>query len=107
LSDQNFSQETHSLLYDISKDKNIYFNNASLNINSLGEQVFHRGMILMHSGFDVVPYGWAVCDGGTYTFNGVESTTPDLRGRFIKAVVNSDEVAETDVHADNKVTLTK
>lgn len=107
LSDQNFSQETHSLLYDISKDKNIYVNNASLNITSLGEQVFHRGMILMHSGFDVVPYGWAVCDGGTYTFNGVESTTPDLRGRFIKAVVNSDEVAETDVHADNKVTLTK
>lgn len=39
------------------------------------------GIIVMWSG-TAVPFGWAVCDGGTY--NGL--TTPDLRGRFIVGV---------------------
>lgn len=42
------------------------------------------GAIIMWSG-TLVPVGWAVCDGGTY--NGL--ATPDLRGRFIIGMNNS------------------
>lgn len=43
-----------------------------------------RGMIIMHSGLGGIPSGWAPCDGGTYTYDGITSKTPDLRNRFIK-----------------------
>lgn len=42
------------------------------------------GLITMYSG-TVIPTGWAVCDGGTY--NGF--TTPDLRGKFIVGMNNT------------------
>lgn len=31
-----------------------------------------------------VPEGWGLCDGSAYTYNGRTTTTPDLRGRFIR-----------------------
>lgn len=42
------------------------------------------GVITMFSG-TLIPKGWAVCDGGTY--NGL--TTPDLRGKFIVGMDNT------------------
>ena len=38
----------------------------------------------MFSGSDLsVPAGWVLCDGRTVTINGVNVTSPDLRGRFV------------------------
>jgi hypothetical protein len=62
-------------------------------------------MIIMHSGFETVPYGWAVCDGGSYSFNGETITTPNLVGRFIKAVDNKLDVGSVDTNTNNEVTL--
>jgi hypothetical protein len=39
----------------------------------------------MYSGIADIPVGWAVCDGGEYTYKGVTTKTPNLIGRFIKA----------------------
>ena len=44
------------------------------------ENYFKRGMIIMHSGFESTPEGWAICNGDTYNYYGEEITTPDLRG---------------------------
>ena len=105
LSNRTFSQENDVLLYDTTKAKDIYVNSGILNITSISEQLFYRGMIVMHSGIQDIPEGWAVCDGGTYTFNGVESTTPNLVGRFIKAVDDVESISATDVHENNDFTL--
>lgn len=79
-------------MYDASKVKEVSVNaNGTLDIISVKEQSFIRGMIIMHSGIGGVPAGWAVCDGGTYTYDGVTSVTPDLRGRFIKSVTSSED----------------
>lgn len=61
-------------------------------INDLYKFIFHRGMIIMHSGSEKIPEGWAICDGGEYEFDGVKSTTPNLINRFIKAVATVEEV---------------
>jgi hypothetical protein len=54
--------------------------------------MFVRGMIVMHSGLENIPEGWAICDGKSYTFNGVTSITPNLLGRFIKATDSVDNI---------------
>lgn len=64
--------------------------------NIISNQVFQRGMIIMFSGISEIPEGWALCDGKTYTYNGVETVTPDLIGRFIKAVGTIDKIGPTD-----------
>lgn len=107
LSNQTFSSKTDTLLYDSTKAKDIYLNGSTLNITSVGEQLFYRGMIVMHSGIQPIPEGWAVCDGNSYTFNGVSSVTPNLVGRFIKATDSSSNVKAVDINPNNSVTLTK
>ena len=69
-----------------------------------------RGMIIMHSGLGGIPSGWAPCDGGTYTYDGITSVTPNLVNKFIKAVVsieNTGEVLNPDLTSDNEFTLEK
>lgn len=105
LENQVFSSTSNELLYDITKSKDIYLNNSVLNITSVGEQIFYKGMIIMHSGFETVPYGWAVCDGKSHIFNGESITTPNLVGRFIKAVDNQSSVGSVDTNNNNEVTL--
>ena len=108
LSDQNFLLETHPLLYDSTKYKTIYFSNDVLQINS--DQIIHRGMIVMHSGITPIPEGWAICDGNTYTYNGITSITPNLIGRFIKAVGSNTDVKEVnnpDLTSTNGFTIMK
>lgn len=56
-----------------------------INVRNPSSNSFVRGMIIMYSGVTEIPVGWAVCDGGTYTYLGVTTTTPNLIGRFIKA----------------------
>lgn len=107
LSNQTFASSSNVLLYDVTKSKDIYLNGSTLNITSIGEQLFYRGMIVMHSGIQPIPEGWAVCDGKSYTFNGVSSVTPNLVGRFIKATDSSGNVKAVDINTNNSVTLTK
>lgn len=56
------------------------------------------GVILMWAGTKNIPYGWAVCDG--------KNGTPNLLGRFIKAVGTSDEIGEIESELNNKNELT-
>ena len=49
---------------------------------------------MMHSGIQDIPVGWAICDGKTYTYNGISSTTPNLKDKFIKAVTNKKDIKE-------------
>ena len=45
---------------------------------------FVKGMIVMYSGSEQIPEGWAVCDGSTSTYQGETITTPNLVKKFIK-----------------------
>ena len=86
ISSYTFSSQQDPLLYDTSKNKEVYYSTKDgLTINIKLEQTFFKGMIVMHSGITNVPEGWAVCDGNTYTYNDVSTTTPNLIDKFIKA----------------------
>ena len=71
--------------------------NSSDNVANTSEfassNTFTRGMIVMYSGKDI-PKGWAICDGQSYTYNGITSETPNLSDKFIKMerLNNLDEV---------------
>lgn len=58
------------------------------------------GAILMWSGTEI-PYGWAICDGT----NG----TPNLIGRFVKAVATADQIGDnsSELNENNELTLTQ
>ena len=106
ISNYEFSEVNNHLLYDTSKVKDVYYFNNEVLVLCSAEHVFTRGMIVMHSGFETPPVGWAICDGGSYTYNGVTSQTPDLRNRFIKAVSTQEEVkAVTPLNDRNEFTL--
>lgn len=109
-----FDKNELNLLYDVSKIKDVYYQNSELQVVVTKEQTFFRGMIVMHSGFENPPVGWAVCDGGTYTYDGVTSTTPDLRNRFIKGAEQREDstyiiesVDNPDLTSTNEFTITK
>ena len=104
----SFSQSQHSLLYNSEKVKEIYNTSGKLNIISIPDVIFYRGMILMHSGIEPIPPGWAICDGKTYEYEGVKSKTPNLKNQFIKAVTSVAEIKQinnSDLNADNELTL--
>jgi hypothetical protein len=106
------NDDKYVLLYDTSKVKEVYLkDDGTLEIISIQEQAFIRGMIIMHSGIGGIPQGWAICDGRTEKYDGVTSTTPDLRGRFIKAVISSEDTPgpskDLDVNENNEFTITK
>lgn len=85
----NFNNTDFPILYDTSKVKTLYFENGILKEAITQSQTFTRGMIVMHAPNIPIPYGWAICDGNTYTFEGSSVKTPNLVGKFIKAA-NSD-----------------
>lgn len=95
-SDQNISY--NPALYDpaFAKELTLIVNNQNYYIKVLRkrEQTFFRGMIVMHSGTTAIPEGWAICDGKIYQYLGEEIQTPNLTGRFIKAVATSEDVGE-------------
>lgn len=110
VSDYTISQTSNPILYDVSKVKDVYFSNGVLSITSGTDQVFVRGMIVMHSGIAAIPEGWAICDGGTYEYDGVSTQTPNLINKFIKAVGTTAEVKavdNADLNASNEFTLTE
>ena len=103
-----FSEENNTLLYTSDVIKQVYFSENVLEVVCERDHYFHRGMIMMHSGAQAIPDGWAVCDGQTYTYNGVETTTPNLINKFIKAVGSVDDVGEVnnpDLNESNEFCL--
>lgn len=109
LTDVNISINSEPLLYDESSFKEIYFKNNSIQYIGGPTQALPRGMIVMHSGLEDIPYGWAICDGGTYEFNGKHTQTPNLVNRFIKAVSQITDIGSvdnSDVDSDNYLTIT-
>lgn len=93
---ESFDSTNYNLLYNPDKQKEIYINKGIVQVICIPEVIFYRGMIIMHSGIEDIPEGWAPCDGGEYEWNGKKSKTPDLTNRFIKAVTSASEVKETD-----------
>ena len=97
-----FTYRDNSALYDPSvikeltlitgEEKKTYY----IQILRKKESTFFRGMIVMHSGITAIPEGWAVCDGGTYEYLGESITTPNLTGRFIKAVTSKESIGAVD-----------
>lgn len=95
-----FTYNKDSALYDSSivkeftlvagEDKTTYY----IQVLRKKESTFFRGMIVMHSGKTAIPEGWAICDGRTYEYLGESIETPNLTGRFIKAVATSENVGE-------------
>lgn len=106
INDYEFSQENTPLLYDKTKVKDIYVNNGVIQITTTSSDSFVKGMIIMYSGADPIPDGWAICDGSEHTYNGVTTITPNLVGNFIKAVGNADDVGQKTVNENNQITLT-
>ena len=43
-----------------------------------------KGMIMMYSGTQEVPEGWALCDGSQHVYNNVITVTPNLVEKFIR-----------------------
>jgi hypothetical protein len=113
----NFNPEDYYLLFDAGKRKEIYIHNGKIRVYCVPDVVFYRGMIIMHSGIEEIPKGWAPCDGGTYEWEGVISQTPNLINKFIKsgdgfimgsnAVGDNDDTVDPNLTKDNKLKLTK
>lgn len=112
---------SYPVLFDITKTKEVYFSKGDsnrddvLSITIIKESAFFRGMITMYNGSSEIPEGWAICDGREHVYEGISVTTPDLRGKFIKAnVFNADtntyicaESQNLDVNENNELTLQK
>ena len=106
----SFNSVEHTLLYNSDKRKEIYITYKGVQIISIPDVIFYRGMIIMHSGIEDIPKGWAICDGGTYEFEGVISQTPNLVDRFIKAtgdVSKIGEIKNDQLNDDNELLLKK
>lgn len=103
-----FSSKGYPIIYDQLKYKEMYMQNNVLHIVCPLEHLFHRGMIMMHSGIEAIPEGWAICDGKEYEYNGFKTRTPNLINRFIKAVSSVNDVKEVNnpnLNSDNEFTL--
>lgn len=115
--------ENYAILFDITKTKEVYFSRGDgdkkadvLSITIIKESTFFRGMITMYYSSDgIIPEGWAICDGEKYTYKGIETQTPNLKDKFIKANVFSKnenkyicgEFKNPDVNDNNELTLQK
>ena len=91
----------HPLLYDTSKIKDVYYVNGQFQIVDSANLGFPPGVIVMHSGVGI-PEGWAPCDGQEHEYQGQKYRTPNLVGRFIKAVGTYSEIGECNVHNAGK-----
>lgn len=79
------------------------YNKAVPNVEWIKELIklaVPSGTIAMYNGQSEIPEGWAVCDGN----NG----TPNLVGKFIKAVATKEEIGENNIlNKNNEFTLTQ
>lgn len=98
-----FEYRKNAVLYDVSITKEFLFvttkgldglTKYQIKVLKKSESIFFRGMIVMHSGETAIPEGWAICDGKVHTYDGETITTPNLTGRFIKAVTTKEAIGE-------------
>ena len=70
-------------------------------IKELIDRAMPKGTITMFNGTSDIPIGWAVCDGT----NG----TPNLIGKFVKAVATADQMGDnsSELNENNELTLTQ
>jgi hypothetical protein len=101
LASMSIDSTTYPLIYDTSRVKDVYFINGQFQIIDSANSGFPSGMIVMHSGIGI-PDGWAPCDGEKHWYQGQEYTTPNLVGRFIKAVGSYNDIGEGNVRNDGK-----
>ena len=114
---EQFNSFNYELLYNPDKRKEIYITDRGIKIICIPDVIFYRGMIVMHSGIEEIPKGWAPCDGGTYEWEGVTSQTPNLINKFIKsgdgfimgsnAVGDNYDTVDPNLTEDNKLKLTQ
>ncbi len=81
----------------VAKMKELETKDATIegNLNILGSfNLLPKGSIIMFNS-NIAPYGWALCDGGTYE----GFVTPDLRGKFIRMWTN--ETTKLEEYAGN------
>lgn len=107
LYDSIFKKQTDYPKYDDSIELPQDLNNDQYNqtvpnlkwIKELLKLLIPSGTIVMYSGSSDIPEGWAICDGN----NG----TPNLVGKFIKAVSSSEDIGEntTDLNDNNELTI--
>jgi microcystin-dependent protein len=95
------NSKDYPLIYDTSKVKDVYYINGQFQIIDSANSGFPSGMIVMHSGISI-PDGWAPCDGKTHWYQGQKYTTPNLVGRFIKAVDSYYDIGPGNVHNNGK-----
>lgn len=74
---RELTQEDWKLLSNTTKKVDVYPNIYVVDSVDISKNIIQKGMILMWSGSEDIPEGWAICDGN----NG----TPNLIGKFIKA----------------------
>jgi microcystin-dependent protein len=79
----------------------VYYINGQFQITDAANTGLPSGMIVMHSG-NSIPDGWAPCDGNEYEYQGQKYRTPNLVGRFIKAVDKYSDIGEGNVHNNGK-----
>lgn len=101
LASLSINSTSHALLYDTTKVKDVYYINGQFQIIDSASAGFPSGMIVMHSGSNI-PDGWAPCDGKEYEYQGQKYRTPNLVGRFIKAVGSYADIGEGNVRNDGK-----
>lgn len=106
-SNVSLPETSYASLYNDDTAKEVYYENGVLQIITKKDQTFFRGMIVMHYGSAPIPDGWAICDGKEVTYNGVTTKTPNLVGRFIKAVNSTALEGEgAIVYPNNELVLT-
>lgn len=99
--------DTIATLYNTAKVKSMYYLDNKVQITTEVEQAFVRGMIIMYAGNLGIPEGWAICNGEPKTYNGITTTPPDLRDRFIKAASDENSIGAVDTNETNNIiTLT-
>lgn len=85
IEDQN--SQNYTQLYNVSGTTTTD-NDFNVNANYLqhGCIFLPKFAVIMFSGAIVdIPYGWLLCNGQITPINGINVTTPDLRGRFVLA----------------------
>jgi hypothetical protein len=94
LNDTTFSESKNPQLYNPNERKDVYVSNGDLVFKTSSDREMIRGMIIMYDGSAIIPPGWAVCDGKSHEYEGQTIPTPNLVGRFIKAVGENDVIGE-------------
>ncbi len=95
LRDLIIDENSYPFMYNASDYKDVCISDGSLKEFNIITEVesIPRYTVMMFAQKDAdIPEGWAICDGKTYEYKGVESKTPDLKDKFIKGVTDTKDI---------------